>query len=53
MLEIAALQESDFDVEAKSIIDSATFATGLFDAKSFVPTWMIMWSGFSLKVGWT
>ena len=37
MLEIATLHESDFNVEAKSIIDSATFSAGVFDAKSFVP----------------
>ena len=53
MLDIATLHESDFNVEANSLIDSVTFSAEVFDAKSFVPTWMIIWSGFSLKVGQT
>ena len=37
MLVLATLHESDFNVEAKSIVDSATFSAGVFDAKLSVP----------------
>ena len=53
ILEIATLHESDINEDTKSTIDSTTFSVGIFVVRSFVPTFKMMRSRFSLMVGLT
>ena len=50
ILETNTSHVSDFKEVATPIIDYVICSGSLFDAKSFVPTWTMIWSGFSCKV---